>query len=179
MLGRGWVKSFVRNNSWSAKNTRSKYIAVIVCMHFGSEKWWFCEWSGQANTVWFFLHICYQNMIMTIRVKLKVIKFDYLVEIFLNESQFINHKPFHVVRMIFSDVILGWYWLILEEVLYNVKNWSPFITSKSSSKILSNSSVFVDFQTKCEIKCQFFRKSGRIESVCFHNWESLTNFLTW
>ena len=67
----------------------------------------------------------------------------------------------------------------IAEVLYNVKNGSPFITSKSSSKILSNSSVFVDFQTKCEIKCQFSRKSGRIESVCFHNWESLTNFLTW
>ena len=55
MLGRGWVKSFVRNSSWSAKNTRSKYIAVIVCMHFGSEKWWFCEWSGQAIQFDFFI----------------------------------------------------------------------------------------------------------------------------
>ena len=58
---------------------------------------------------------------------------------------------------------------IVAEVLYNVKNGSPFITSKILSKILSNFSVFVDFQTKCERKCQFSRKSGRIESVCFHN----------
>ena len=49
--------------------------------------------------------------------------------------------------------------------MYNVKNGSPFITSKSSSKNLSNSSVFVDFQTKCVIICQFSRKSGRIECL--------------
>ena len=59
-----------------------------------------------------------------------------------------------------QQVLFDWQlntdWLdTLAEVLYNVKNRSLFITSKSSSKILSNSSVFVVFQTKCEIKCQF------------------------
>ena len=56
----------------------------------------------------------------------------------------------------------------IAEVFYNVKNGSPFITSKSSSKNLSNSSVFVVFKTKRELKCQFSGKSGNIECVCFH-----------
>ena len=94
----------------------------------------------------------------------------------------LSPSPYHltpscwsIINYLHRDVLTN----PLAEVLYNVKNGSPFITSKSSSKILSNSSVFVDFQTKCERKCQFSRKFGRIESVCFHNWDSLTNFLTW
>ena len=49
------------------------------------------------------------------------------------------------------------------EYFYNVKNGSSIITSKSSSKNLSNeyTSAFVVFKTKRELKCQF---SGNI--VC-------------
>ena len=85
--------------------------------------------------------------------------------IMIEDSKFIHFIPFPQ-----SVVYKSWNLVRpLAEVLYNVKNGSPFITSKISSKILSNFSVFVDFQTKCERKCQFSRKSGRIESVCFHN----------
>ena len=56
----------------------------------------------------------------------------------------------------------------LTEVFYNVKNGSSFITSKNSSKNLSNeknTGVFVVFKTKRKLKCQV---SGNIEGVCFH-----------
>ena len=65
----------------------------------------------------------------------------------------------------------------IAESFYNVKNGSSIITSKSLSKNLSNENtgVFVVFKTKCELKCQF---SGNTVCVCFHYWDSLTNFLT-
>ena len=63
------------------------------------------------------------------------------------------------------------------EVCYNAKNGLSFITSKSSSKNLSNENkhctgVFVVFKAKSKLKCQF---SGNIECVCFHYWDSFTN----
>ena len=38
-----------------------------------------------------------------------------------------------------------------------------------------NTGVFVVFKTEHELKCQF---SGNIECICFHRWDSLTNFLS-
>ena len=79
------------------KNTRSKYIAVIVCMHFGSEKWWFCEWSGQAIQFDFF-HTIIKTKKWQSESSLGI-RFDYVVEIFLNVSQFI----IHVLKFLYSE----------------------------------------------------------------------------
>ena len=104
--------------------------------------------------------------------------FSIVVNVFIHYSinnifsiffSFISISSIVCVEKLKFSISQNYLIVLLAEVLYNVKNGSPFITSKISSKILSNFSVFVDFQTKCERKCQFSRKSGRIESVCFHN----------
>ena len=53
--------------------------------------------------------------------------------IMIEDSKFIHFIPFP------QSVVYKWWNLVrpLAEVLYNVKNGSPFITSKSSSKNLS------------------------------------------
>ena len=73
-------------------------------------------------------------------------------------------------KVLLSNIIIGLTRTRVKELLiskagvfYNVKNWSSFIASKSSSKNLSNENkhciqckvVFVVFKTKCELKCQF------------------------
>ena len=68
---------------------------------------------------------------------------------------------------------------LLAESFYNVKNRSSFITSKSSSKNLSNeknTSVFVVFKTKREAKCQWKYRVLMFDFVT--KILSLMNFLT-
>ena len=65
--------------------------------------------------------------------------------------------------------------------------WSLFTTSKTDCQLFcqkirhrisvmkTNTGVFVVFKRNRELKHQF---SGNIKFVCFHYWDSLTNFLT-
>ena len=61
------------------------------------------------------------------------------------------------MKMIRFVFFLIKFWVIIAGVFYNAKNRSSFITSKSSSKNLSNKNTgaFIVFKTKRELKCQF------------------------
>ena len=52
-------------------------------------------------------------------------------------------------------------------VFYNVKNGSSFLTSKSSSVVITNTCAFVVFKTKRELKCQNELFLNIIKSICF------------
>ena len=90
-----------------------------------------------------------------------------------------NNSKLRIISITFNCFIASkGFCSTIVESFYNLKNGLSIITSKSSSKNLSNknehcmqcSGVFVVFKTKHELKCTF---SGITEILWHNNWQSI------
>ena len=116
------------------------------------------------------------------QIVVMILKDDY-VETYSRNCPANKKFPFIVNRK-FQSLIFQLIWYsttisfegkeALAESFYNVKYGLSIITSESSSENLINE-CFCFFKTKSEFKCQ---KELKKQSVCFHYWDCLTNFLT-